>query len=68
MLGFGRRLVGAQIRSSAEAAYDNVRNTHNGRCVGTFTPAIVHSARLVGQTALLWNGTRFIEDHAIRPL
>ncbi|MCL5258297.1 MAG: RES family NAD+ phosphorylase [Firmicutes bacterium] len=60
---------GAQIRSSAEAVhYDSVRNTHNGRCVGTFTPTIVHGARIVGQTALVWNGTRFIEDHAIRPL
>jgi hypothetical protein len=48
--------------------FDSVRNKHEGHCVGAFTPNLVKHAAIVGDVALIWNGTRFIEEHDISPI
>lgn len=60
---------GATARDRADAVhYDSVRNLHGGRCVGAFTPSIVGAIRVVGESGLVWDGARFIEEHRIRSL
>jgi hypothetical protein len=60
---------GAKARAKVQAIhFDSVRNAHGGRCVGAFTPSIVHGARITGQTTLVWDGERFSEEHVITPL
>lgn len=60
---------GTIARARADAVhYDSVRNLHGGRCVGAFTPSIVGAIRVVGESGLVWDGARFIEEHRIRSL
>jgi hypothetical protein len=48
--------------------FDSVRNKHGGHCVGAFTPHLVKHAAIAGDVALVWDGTRFIEEHDISPI
>jgi hypothetical protein len=48
--------------------FDSVRNKHGGHCVGAFTADLVKHATIAGDVALVWDGTRFIEEHDISPI
>jgi hypothetical protein len=63
------QIYGAKARERVDSIYyDSVRNAQGGRCAGAFSLASVTRARLLGETALAWNGARFIEEHIIQPI
>lgn len=67
--GYGAsQTFGATIREAHPGlTYDSVRHKH-GVCVGAFIPRIISDVRLQAPISVVWDGRRFTEIKAIRPL
>jgi hypothetical protein len=67
--GYGAwQSFGAAIREAHPGlTYDSVRHEH-GVCIGAFIPRIISDVRLQAPISVVWDGRRFTETKAIRPL